>query len=209
MFNLDGGILGYLKGLRVKFNPYISRITPKPLPMIFEELYNENRNEMTEAVKSVSSFLKVKPDHLQFLMWFETGRTLDHRIVNFQKGDSPDPAVRCFKRATGLIQFMPSTSILLGTTNSKLRQMQNFEQMEYVKRHLGIFRGKYIDYVDLYCGIFWPAAVGKPDSYRITSDMVAKQNPIFDINKDLDIEKSEIRTALRRQIPEKYKALFS
>lgn len=163
--------------------------------MIFEQLIRENKKEFVEAVINVASFLKVKPEHLMFLMWFETGHTLDHRIQN-RIG------------ATGLIQFMPQTARFLGTTTDKLKDMSNVEQMEYVKQHLGIFRGRYKDFVDLYCGIFWPAAVGKPDSYRITSDIVAKQNPLFDINKDGDIEKAEIRTALLKQIPQEYKMYF-
>jgi len=55
--------------------------------------------------------------------------------------------------------------------------------------------------------VFYPAAIGKPD-YVITKDIVAKQNKIFDLNKDLDISVKEIETVLRRQIPKKYKHLF-
>jgi len=176
--------------------------------MIFEGLVKENKLGFLMQVDDVSSYLKVRTDHLMFLMWFETAHTLDSRKVNFQKGDNPDPLVRCKYRATGLIQFMPRTAVGLGTTTTLLYQMTNVEQMEYVQRHLGIFRGHYVDYVDLYCGIFWPAAVGKPDSYLITSDVVAQQNPIFDINRDRDIEKSEIRKALYAQVPVEYRKLF-
>lgn len=177
--------------------------------MIFEHLIKENKNEFMAAVVDTACYLKVPPNDLMFLMWFETGRTLDHRAVNFQRGDSKDPAVRCAKRATGLIQFMPRTAVGLGTTTTALYAMSNVEQMVYVKRHLSPFRGMYKDYVDLYCGIFWPAAVGKPDTYRITSDVVAKQNPIFDVNKDTDIEKAEIRRVLHSMIPKEYQSLFA
>ena len=163
--------------------------------MIFEELIKENKKEFVNKTIEVSNYLKVRPEHLMFLMWFETAHTLDSHIQN-KIG------------ATGLIQFMPDTARFLGTTTDALKSMSNVEQMEYVKRHLGIFKGKYKDYVDLYCGIFWPAAVGKDDSYRITSDIVAKQNPLFDINKDLDIEKSEIRKVLKNQIPKQYLNFF-
>lgn len=164
--------------------------------MIFEDLVRENKETFIQKVIDASNYLKVKPEHLMFLMWFETGHTLDHRIQN-RIG------------ATGLIQFTPSTARFLGTTTEALKSMTNVEQMDYVQKHLGIFRGKYKDYVDLYCGIFWPAAVGKPDTYRITSDIVAKQNPLFDLNKDTDIEKSEIRKSLYKQVPDKYKSYFS
>jgi len=165
--------------------------------LIFSDLIIENKEEFLNKVVQVSSYLKVNPNHLLFLMWFETAHTLSSRIQNKTTG------------ATGLIQFMPSTARFLGTTTDELKRMPNYQQMDYVQKHLGLFKGKYKDFVDLYCGIFWPAAVGKPDSYRITSDIVSKQNPIFDINKDNDIEKSEIRAALLKQIPIEYKQYFT
>lgn len=163
--------------------------------MIFEHLITENKEAFIQKVIEVAEYLQVLPEHLMFLMWFETAHTLNHRIQN-KIG------------ATGLIQFLESTARFLGTTTDALIKMSNVEQMEYVKKHLGIFKGKYKDYVDLYCGIFYPAAVGKPDTYRITSDKIAKQNPLFDINKDFDISKSEIREALKRQIPIVYLKYF-
>jgi hypothetical protein len=164
--------------------------------MIFAELIKENKGEFLTKVYKIALYLEVKPEWLMFLMWFETGKTLDHRIQN------------PITKATGLIQFMPDTARFLGTNTEALRTMSNVQQLDYVQKHLGIFRGRYLDWLDLYCGIFWPAAVGKPDSYRITSDLVAKQNPLFDINKDGDIEKSEIRVALLKQIPEPYRIYF-
>jgi hypothetical protein len=163
--------------------------------MIFDNLVTENKDAFIAKVRFVASYLGVKPEWLMFLMWFETGHTLNHRIQN-KIG------------ATGLIQFMPATARFLGTTTDALKAMSNVAQMDYVQKHLGVFKGHYYDWVDLYCGIFWPAAVGKPDTYRITSDIVAKQNPLFDINKDTDIEKSEIRQALLKQIPKAYIQYF-
>jgi hypothetical protein len=163
--------------------------------MIFENLITENRPQFIAKVISVAGYLGVKPEHLMFLMWFETGHTLNHRIQNSIG-------------ATGLIQFMPSTAKYLGTTTAALVTMTNVEQMDYVQKHLSPFRGRYKDYVDLYCGIFWPAAVGQPDTYKITQAIVAKQNPLFDTNKDSIIEKSEIRKALFAQIPNDYKPFF-
>jgi len=163
--------------------------------MIFEELITENKEAFIEKVKQVARYLWVSADHLMFLMWFETAHTLDSHIQNSIG-------------ATGLIQFMPNTARYLGTTTDALKKMSNVEQMDWVQKDLARFRYQFQDFVDLYCAIFWPAAVGKPDTYRITSDIVAKQNPLFDINKDKDIEKSEIRAALTRQIPDKYKHLF-
>ena len=163
--------------------------------LIFRELIKENTEEFCKKVVEISNWLGVNPNHLMFLMWFETGHTLDHRTKN-KIG------------AVGLIQFIQSTAKYLGTTTDKLVAMSNVEQLDYVKKHLAPYRGKYKDYVDLYCAIFWPKAVGQLDTFRITSDVVAVQNPLFDINKDKDIEKAEIRTALERQIPKQYKSFF-
>jgi hypothetical protein len=164
--------------------------------MIFEELIKENKDAFLKKVQEVADFLGIDPNWLMFVMWFETAHTLNSHIQNSIK-------------ATGLIQFMPATAIGLGTTVEALKSMSNVEQLDFVQKHLSRFKGKYHDFVDLYCAIFWPAAVGKPDTYRITSDQVAAQNPIFDLNKDKDIEKSEIRQALLKQIPVKYKAVFA
>jgi hypothetical protein len=37
-------------------------------------------------------------------------------------------------------------------------------------------------WIDVYLAVFYPAAMGNPN-YVITPDIVAKQNPGFDINK--------------------------
>jgi hypothetical protein len=131
-----------------------------------------------------------------FLMWFETNHTLNSHIQNSVG-------------ATGLIQFMPDIARYLGTTTETLKNMSNVEQMDWVQKDLARFRYKYQDWLDLYCGIFWPAAVGKPDTFCITQEIVAKENPLFDINKDLIIEKSEIRAALLEEIPIEYKQYFT
>lgn len=164
--------------------------------MIFENLIKENKDAFINKVIDVANYLEVKPEHLMFLMWFETGHTLDSTIQNSIG-------------ATGLIQFMPKTAIGLGTTTDKLKQMTNVEQMEFVKKHLSQFKGKYKDYVDLYCGIFWPMAVGKPDTFQIGNEIVAKQNPLFVKKGDKVIFKSGIRQALKKQIPLQYADMFA
>lgn len=162
--------------------------------MIFENLIKENKAAFVAKVITIAAWLGVKPEWLMFVMWFETARTLNHRIRN-KIG------------ATGLLQFMPKTALGMGTTTDALAAMSNVDQLDYVKKHLAPFRGKYNSLIDLYCAVFWPAAVGKPDTYTISSDIVARQNSLFDINKDTDITKAEIREALLKQTPPEYKHL--
>ena len=164
--------------------------------MIFEHLIKENKEAFLSKVKEVCQYLTIDPDWLMLTMWFETARTFDHRIVNKVSG------------ATGLIQFMPSTARSLGTTTEALKNMSNVEQLDYVKRYLAPYRGRMKNWLDVYCAVFYPVLIGKPDTYVITSDIVARQNPVFDLNKDLDIHKWEIRQALQKSIPNEYKHLF-
>lgn len=164
--------------------------------MIFEELIKQNRTLFIQRVSEICSDLEIDPNWLMLTMWFETAGTLNHRIVNKISG------------ATGLIQFMPSTAKQLGITTEQLRNMTNVEQLDYVHKYLKPYKGKMKNWLDVYCAVFWPAAIGKSDDYVITSDIVAKQNPVFDLNKDLNISKQEIRKALLKSIPEQYKYLF-
>lgn len=158
--------------------------------MNFIEYVKENREEFTEKVASICSQLNIKPDWLMFVMWFES--KLNPQAVNPISG------------ATGLIQFMPSTARGLGTTTAVLKHMNNVQQLDYVLAYLRPYKGRMKTWVDVYLAVFYPRAMGNPN-FVITSDIVAKQNKIFDLNKDLDISVKEIETALRRRIPEKYR----
>ena len=161
--------------------------------MNFEEYIKDNRIEFTEKVNNICAELRIEANWLMFVMWFES--KLNPQAVNPISG------------ATGLIQFMPSTARGLGTTTAVLKRMSNVQQLDYVSAYLRPYKGRMKRWVDVYLAVFYPKAMGKP-GFVITSDIVAKQNKIFDLNKDLDISVKEIETVLRRQIPEKYKAYY-
>lgn len=161
--------------------------------MTFEEYIKENKIEFTEKVNNISGELGIDPNWLMFVMWFES--KLNPQAVNPISG------------ATGLIQFMPNTARSLGTTTDVLRHMSNVQQLDYVLAYLRPYKGRMRSWVDVYLAVLYPKAMGKPD-FVITSDIVAKQNKIFDINKDLDISVKEIETVLRKSIPEQYKTYY-
>ncbi len=158
--------------------------------MNFEEYIKDNRIEFTEKVNNICTELRIEANWLMFVMWFES--RLNPQAVNPISG------------ATGLIQFMPSTARGLGTTTAVLKRMNNVQQLDYVLAYLRPYKGRMKTWVDVYLAVFYPRAMGNPN-FVITSDIVAKQNKIFDLNKDLDISVKEIETVLRRQIPEKYR----
>ena len=156
--------------------------------LIYEELVLLNKTAFVAKVREISERLGINPNWLMFLIHFETAGTMSHTIVN-KIG------------ATGLIQFMPKTAIGLGTTTAALRQMTNVEQLEYVYKYLLPYKRHYHRLIDLYLAIFYPVALGRGADYVITSDAVAKANPIFDLNKDLDISIKEIETVIYGRIP--------
>lgn len=163
--------------------------------MAFEEYIKENKNEFIKRVNEISEYLGINPDWLMFVMWFES--RLNSQAVNPISG------------ATGLVQFMPSTARALGVTTDTLKRMNNVQQLDYVLAYLKPYRGRMKTWVDVYLAVFYPAAIGKGDDYVIKSDIVATQNKIFDLNKDLDISVKEIKTALVKSMPEKYKEYYA
>ena len=162
--------------------------------MIFEEYVKENKDWFLWKVKEIASVLSINPEWLMFTMKFESG-------INPKK-------VNQISNATGLIQFMPSTARELGTSNEGLLKMSNVEQLDFVYKYLKRYKGRMKRWIDVYLAVFYPAAIGKGDNYVIKSDLVAKQNQIFDLNKDLDISVDEIKKVLQEHIPKEYRYLF-
>jgi hypothetical protein len=158
--------------------------------MNFIEYVKENKKEFALKVTDICNQLNIKPEWLMFVMWFESK-------LNPQ-------AVNPISESTGLIQFTPSTARGLGTTTDILKRMSNVQQLDYVLAYLRPYKGRMKRWIDVYLAVFYPKAMGNPD-FVITPDIIAKQNKIFDLNKDLDISVKEIETALRKQIPEKYR----
>jgi len=166
--------------------------------LIYEHLIPETkRKEFTDAVRRIARKLGINPDWIMAAMFVETGGTFSAAIQN--------PTTK----ATGLIQFMPSTARGLGTTIEQLAAMSEVEQMEYVYKYLYPYRRKIKSFVDLYLSIFFPAAMDKGHDFivqtsRLSAELIARHNPLFDLNKDRQITVSEIETSLLSHINPEY-----
>lgn len=166
---------------------------------MFEKLVTQNNFEFYKKVNEISQFIGIRPEWLEFCMWFES------RFNPKAKAKSTG--------ATGLIQFMPATARQLGTTVEKLEQMSNIQQLDYVKKYFNPWRNKLRSFTDVYLTIFFPLAVGKPDDFIIETkslkaETVARQNPIFDLDKSGQITKAEIKKRLLGMVPDQYKEKF-
>ncbi len=164
-------------------------------------LIYENRidTEFRNKVIEVSQKLNVNPNWLMAIMKFESG--LNPRAVNPNGG------------ATGLIQFMPKTAKALGTTTEELKRMSAVEQLDYVYKYYRPYKHKIKSFVDMYLVTFMPISVGKPADWifqtkRLTAEMIAKVNPIFDINRDGVLTVAEVEEILLKKLPSEWKSYF-
>lgn len=134
-------------------------------------------------------------DWLMACMAFESGRTFSASVRNK------------VSNAQGLIQFMPATAGLLGTTTQELAGMTSLRQLDYVEKYLMPYKGRITSIDDLYMTILWPAAVGKPNSYPLWVSELRHpkayiQNAGLDINKDGMVEKYEAASKVRSILEE-------
>lgn len=137
-----------------------------------------------ERVWWIADTLKLNPDDLMACMAWESGESF-----------SPSKKNMAGSGATGLIQFMPSTAVALGTSTSKLAAMTAEDQLNYVYKYFRPFAGRLHNLGDIYMAILWPKAVGKPDSYvlweKSRSPTTFRQNAGLDVNKDGRVSRAE------------------
>ena len=141
------------------------------------------REDFVNAVNYYSERLDIEPEWLLGVMYFES--KLNPAAVNPITG------------ATGLIQFMPSTAESLGTTTQALKKMNAYEQMIYVFNYLRPYAGRMDSLVDVYFAVFFPAAIGASkdtvlQTSKLSAKTIARQNVIFDANKDDAITVGEV-----------------
>lgn len=137
-----------------------------------------------ERVWWIADQLQLNPDDLMSCMAWESAESF-----------RPDIRNAAGSGATGLIQFMPSTAVGLGTTTAKLAAMTAEDQLNYVYKYFRPFAGRLNNLGDVYMAILWPKGIGKPDDYVLwdagQSPVTFRQNAGLDINKDRKITRAE------------------
>ena len=169
------------------------------MTMLYEEHVKTNRSAFIAKVVSISKILGIEPEWLMQVFMNESG--MNHQAVNKTSN------------ATGLIQFMPDTAKALGTTVEALKAMTNVQQLDWVYKYLSPYTGRMQSYIDVYFTVFFPLAVGKPDDWvfqtsKLSAAIIAKQNPVFDLNKDGKLTVAEVREAMLRKVPSEWRDFF-
>lgn len=102
-------------------------------------------------------------------------------------------------KATGLIQFMPITAKSLGTSIDDLMEMEDYEQLEYVKKYFKPYARRIESLEDMYMAILMPRCIGKtPDENVFNSYKAYSQNIVLDLNKDGKVTIEEASARVRR-----------
>lgn len=146
-------------------------------------------------VIEVASELGINPNWLLAVIYFETAKTFSPSKTNSIG-------------SVGLIQFTRDKSgVAYKTINGKkyvltdIAKMSFESQMDLVLEYFKEVKrtsGKSLNsFMDVYFAVFFPKALNQSSSYilqtvGLTASLIAKQNPIFDSNKDAKITKSEI-----------------
>lgn len=159
-----------------------------------ELLFSNKVNQaFTDKVDSISSYLGILPNWLMFIMDYESGL---------------NPSIQNSIGATGLIQFLPSTAEGLGTTTDALKTMDGVTQLDYVYQYLKPYKGDMVDYYTTYLAIFYPKALGQPDTYIFPYDVV-KENPSFFISGNTLADfKISLDNIVGSRVPAQYQSDF-
>lgn len=125
-----------------------------------------------------------------------------YKVIYIESHGKPE-AINPYTHAVGLIGFMPNTAKRLGTSTEELKTMTVSQQLVYVKKYLiAQSNGRRMHCLaDVYFTVFYPAAICRPDSFVIGSDManakyLAKQNPVMHHASDSVITVKSIKTQL-------------
>jgi hypothetical protein len=149
------------------------------------------RSEFERKVASIAAFLSVNPDWLMQVFYAES--KLNPQAKNVQEG-------RLI--AAGILQFTTAS----GFSPSSVLGMTALQQLDLVKQYFTPYRGKMKSYYDVYLVTFFPAAIGKSNSYvletsRLSAALIAKQNPAVNINKDGKITLAEFKEYVDKTVP--------
>ena len=112
----------------------------------------------------------------------------------FESGETFSPSVKnaAGSGATGLIQFMPSTAMGLGTTIENLELLSAESQLDYVEMYFLPYARRIETLSDTYMAILLPKYVGASENAVLFSGGVAyRQNSGLDADKDGQVTKRE------------------
>jgi hypothetical protein len=110
-----------------------------------------NKEAFLAEVEKTADQLGINPDWLMMVFYLESG---------FKR-----KAVNKLSKATGLIQWLPSTAKALGTSTRQILNMTGVQQVQLAYRYFEPYAGRMNSFYDCYFAVFSPKGIGKPDSH--------------------------------------------
>lgn len=150
--------------------------------------------EFRDRVEDICAHLDIDPSWLMACMAFESGETFSAGIRN-----------KAGSGAVGLIQFMPTTAAVLGTSTEALAAMDAEDQLNIVGAYFEAWRLRLHSLGDTYGAILWPGMIGKPDDAVIFDKAdphhpkLYLENRGLDLNQDGKITRGEIVVRVQRE----------
>lgn len=149
-----------------------------------------------QAVQTMARKLGVPPAWVMAVMYAES--RFDASVYN-RKGSG----------AVGLIQFMPSTAMELGTSSQALSNMSPVAQLAFVQAYFEQVKQRYGPYqslTDFYLAVLFPKARLQDPCYILyhRPGRAYQQNAGLDLNGDGAVSVSDIDHFLQRKFPEAY-----
>lgn len=167
--------------------------------LAYESYIKENRPQFVAAVQSVCKKVLISdPNALMVVFVLETFAKKTGKI---------DHLIKNSLNYRGLLQFSPANLRAMGYTVETFEKLANYEQVEQVVyKYLKPYSGRMRCLADIYLAVLFPVAIGKPDNFvlqhgKLTAEKVARANPLYDIDKDGDIEVGEVKRRLAEYIP--------
>jgi hypothetical protein len=131
-----------------------------------------------------------QPSYLMSCMAFEDAETFASNTQNAAGSG-----------AVGLIQFMPSTAIGLGTTVENLALLSPQDQLYYVGQYFKPYASRIQTLSDMYMAILMPHYIGTPDDSVLFSGGVSyRQNSGLDANSDGKVTKAEATAKIQQKL---------
>ncbi len=163
--------------------------------LYLDKIPSDIQADFQNKTESVANNLGTTPDNLMAVMDIESG--LNPHATN------------PYTQATGLIQFMPSTLAAMGYMRQELLAMNATDQLDLVNQYLQFYKSRNLKELhNLYLAIFYPAAIGKPDSFILGSERsndwaqkIGSQNKIYDLNGDGYVSVGELKQYLANRFP--------
>ncbi|MGY0652726.1 LysM peptidoglycan-binding domain-containing protein [Luteimonas sp. A537] len=143
-----------------------------------------------DKVEAIAARIGTKPEYLMAVMSFESGQSFRPDVVNPLSG------------ATGLIQFIPPTAQGLGTSTYALSQMSAIEQLDYVEKYFGTYKGERLGTLEgLYTTVLYGHPVSDPGAtlFDRGDGKAYTQNAGLDANRDGRITSGEATSRVRQQ----------